>query len=308
MKRYQWLLLSAVAIGPVAIFLTPAHASESTLLGLVNGVSGSGGIAVSKDMAYGDAPLQNLDVYYPKALSQAIKKGNTDTLTTTYPLVVFVHGGSWQTGNKNKYKFVGESLAKAGYVTAVINYRKAPEHRYPDYVHDTAQAIAWTHNNASRFYADPNRMAVIGHSAGAFNVVAAVSNADFLAPYGLKPSNIKAVVGIAGPYSYDFRQYDSRIAFPEDGNPDDIMPDRLIKSGNSGEQPSYLLMTAEDDNIVNPKNTEDMKQALQDADIQVSTVDIKGASHGTIIGAMSTSLTWLNDVRPQVIAFLDKNL
>ena len=63
-------------------------------------------------------------------------------------MVVFVHGGSWENGNKEQYAFVGQSLAQAGYVTAVINYRKAPEHVYPDYVKDTAQAIAWSINNA----------------------------------------------------------------------------------------------------------------------------------------------------------------
>ncbi|HAR75637.1 MAG TPA: alpha/beta hydrolase, partial [Psychrobacter sp.] len=93
------------------------------------------------------------------------------------------------------YAFVGQSLAQAGYVTAVINYRKAPEHVYPDYVEDTAQAIAWSYKNAKRFHANPERFAVVGHSAGAFNAVAAIANEDFLKPYGIKPTDISAVIG-----------------------------------------------------------------------------------------------------------------
>lgn len=204
--------------------------------------------------------------------------------------------------------FVGQSLAKAGYVTAVINYRKAPQFIYPEFVKDTAQAIAWSHENADKFFADANRMAVVGHSAGAFNAVAAVSNADFLKPYGLQPSDIKAVVGIAGPYSYDFRKFSSRTVFPEGATPDEVMPDRLLKAGNSGQQPDYLLMTAENDKVVHISNAEKMVKALTDVGVNVSTEEIKGATHASIIAAMSTSLTWVNPVREKVLTYLDQKL
>ncbi|MDO5767964.1 MAG: alpha/beta hydrolase, partial [Psychrobacter sp.] len=214
----------------------------------------------------------------------------------------------WKNGNKDQYAFVGESLAQAGYVTAVINYRKAPEFVYPAYVEDTAQAIAWTHQNASKFYADSDKLAVAGQSAGAFNAVAAVSNADFLAPFGIKPSDIKAVVGIAGPYSYDFRTSDSRDVFPKNGNPDNIMPDRLVKSGADGKQPDYLLLTAENDKIVGDENTQRMTAALRQAKAEVMTSEIKKASHATSIAAMATPLRGLNDVRQQVLNYLQQKL
>ena len=286
----------------VVLALGAQHAQALSALSLVNGITSNGGVSVSKNIPYGNQPLQDLDIYYPKPLAQAMKAQGV--ISERYPLVVFVHGGSWENGTKEDYAFVGQSLARAGYITAVINYRKAPEHVYPAYVEDTAKAIAWSYDNATSFYADPQRIGVVGHSAGAFNMMAAISNADFLAPYGVRPSDIKAVVGIAGPYSYDFRQFSSANAFAPDATPDEVMPDRQIK----GTQPPYLLLTAENDKIVYDVNTIKMTQALKDAGARVENGNIEGASHATSIGAMAPPLRWLNDVRAQVITYLDNEL
>ena len=291
---------AALAIGGIA--LAAQNAQALSPLAVVNGITSSGGVGVSKNILYGDEPSQDLDIYYPKPLAQAMKAQSA--INDSYPMVVFVHGGSWESGNKEQYAFVGQSLAQAGYVTAVINYRKAPEHVYPDYVEDAAQAIAWSIDNATSLHADPKRLAVVGHSAGAFNAVAAVANEDFLAPYGVNPKDIKAVVGIAGPYSYDFRKFDSATAFAADATPDEVMPDRQIK----GEQPPYLLLTAEKDKVVYATNTIKMTKALQEAGVTVENGEIKGASHATSIGAMAPPLRWVNDVRAQVLTYLDKEL
>ena len=291
---------AALAVG--SIMLATQQAQAFSALAIVNGITANGGVGVSKDILYGDEPLQDLDIYYPKPLAQAMKTNTT--IKQEYPMVVFVHGGSWESGNKEEYAFVGQSLAQAGYVTAVINYRKAPEHVYPDYVEDTAQAIAWSYKNAKRFHANPERFAVVGHSAGAFNAVAAIANEDFLKPYGIKPTDISAVIGIAGPYSYDFRKFSSVTAFAADATPDEVMPDRQIK----GAQPPYLLLTAEKDKVVYATNTIKMTQALKAAGVTVQTSEIKGASHATSIGAMAPPLRWVNDVRAQVLSYLDKTL
>ena len=304
-KRISVGVTAALAVGGIALATQQVQALSA--LAIVNGITSNGGVGVSKNILYGDEPNQDLDIYYPKPLTKAMKSKNVtddNAINDSYPMVVFVHGGSWESGNKDEYAFVGQSLAQAGYVTAVINYRKAPEHVYPDYVQDAAQAIAWSYNNAKSLHADPKRLAVIGHSAGAFNAVAAVANEDFLAPYGIKPKDIAAVVGIAGPYSYDFRKFSSRTAFGSDATPETVMPDRQIK----GAQPPYLLLTAEKDKIVHVTNTTKMTQALKAAGVKVETGEIAGASHATSIGAMAPPLRWVNDVRAQVLSYLDKTL
>ncbi|MBB3107876.1 acetyl esterase/lipase [Psychrobacter luti] len=304
-KRISLGVTAALAVGGIALATQQAQALSA--LAIVNGITSNGGVGVSKNILYGDEPNQDLDIYYPKPLTKAMKSKNVtddNAINDSYPMVVFVHGGSWESGNKDEYAFVGQSLAQAGYVTAVINYRKAPEHVYPDYVQDAAQAIAWSYNNAKSLHADPKRLAVIGHSAGAFNAVAAVANEDFLAPYGVKPKDIAAVIGIAGPYSYDFRKFSSRTAFGPDETPETVMPDRQIK----GKQPPYLLLTAEKDKVVHVTNTIKMTQALKVAGVKVETGEIAGASHATSIGAMAPPLRWVNDVRAQVLSYLDKTL
>ena len=304
-KRISVGVTAALAVGGIALATQQVQALSA--LAIVNGITSNGGVGVSKNILYGDEPNQDLDIYYPKPLTKAMKSKNVtddNAINDSYPMVVFVHGGSWESGSKDEYAFVGQSLAQAGYVTAVINYRKAPEHVYPDYVQDAAQAIAWSYNNAKSLHADPKRLAVIGHSAGAFNAVAAVANEDFLAPYGIKPKDIAAVIGIAGPYSYDFRKFSSRTAFGSDATPETVMPDRQIK----GAQPPYLLLTAEKDKIVHVTNTTKMTQALKAAGVKVETGEIAGASHATSIGAMAPPLRWVNDVRAQVLSYLDKTL
>ena len=302
-KRISVGVTAALAVGGIALATQQAQALSA--LAIVNGITSNGGVGVSKNILYGDEPNQDLDIYYPKPLAKAMNSTINDiAIHDSYPMVVFVHGGSWESGSKDEYAFVGQSLAKAGYVTAVINYRKAPEHLYPDYVEDTAQAIAWSYKNAESLHADPKRLAVIGHSAGAFNAVAAVANEDFLAPYGVKPKDIATVIGIAGPYSYDFRKFSSRTAFGASATPETVMPDRQIK----GAQPPYLLLTAEKDKVVHVTNTIKMTQALKAAGVKVETGEIAGASHATSIGAMAPPLRWVNDVRTQVLSYLDKTL
>lgn len=299
-KRDTLKLAGASLAAMATLGFAAQQAQAVSALSILNSVSPSGGVGVTKDILYGDKPLQDLDIYYPKPLAQAMQASSN--IKHSYPMIVFVHGGSWESGNKEQYAFVGQSLAQAGYITAVINYRKAPEHVYPDYVEDTAQAIAWSYNNAADLHADPQRFAVIGHSAGAFNAIAAVANEDFLAPYNVSPSDISAVIGIAGPYSYDFRQYGGSTAFADDATPDEVMPDRHIK----GQQPPYLFLTAENDKVVHERNTIKMTQALRDYGAAVETSEIKGASHATSIAAMASPLRWLNDVRVQVLSHLDK--
>ena len=302
-KRISVGVTAALAVGGIALATQQAQALSA--LAIVNGITSNGGVGVSKNILYGDEPNQDLDIYYPKPLAKAMNSTINDiAIHDSYPMVVFVHGGSWESGSKDEYAFVGQSLAQAGYVTAVINYRKAPEHLYPDYVEDTAQAIAWSYKNAESLHADPKRLAVIGHSAGAFNAVAAVANEDFLAPYGVKPKDIATVIGIAGPYSYDFRKFSSRTAFGASATPETVMPDRQIK----GAQPPYLLLTAEKDKVVHVTNTIKMTQALKAAGVKVETGEIAGASHATSIGAMAPPLRWVNDVRTQVLSYLDKTL
>ena len=113
-------------------------------------------------LAYGLKARHRLDLY------------RTKNPKKQRPLIVFVHGGSWQHGNKRDYLFVGESFAREGFDVAVINYQLAPEQIFPAFVDDLAQAIHYLNQNQAKLNISTENIILMGHSAGAFNVMSVV--------------------------------------------------------------------------------------------------------------------------------------
>ncbi len=278
--RAAGLGLAAVLLG-----LTLAACSPQNTL---NAVTSTRGLNVTQNVRYGPAPRNVMDVYAPQNVQNA-------------PVVLFIHGGSWQGGDKEGHKFVGVSLARAGYVTGVMNYRLAPEHRYPDYVQDAAAALKVLRDRAASDGGNPDNLFVIGHSAGGFNAVEVVDNARWLREAGVPIGAVRGVIGVAGPYSYDFRQFPSKVAFPPDGNPDNIMPDRHVRP----DAPPNLLLVAANDQTVDPYNAVNMEAALKEAGVPVTRTVLPGLNHITVIAAMAQPLTFLGDTRQQVIDFIE---
>lgn len=97
-----------------------------------------------------------LDVYTPQKAS-----------ATKRAVVVFIHGGSWNSGNKNIYTFVGRRLARHDMVAVIINYRLSPAVQVPDQADDCARAVQWVSQHIGDYGGDPSRIFVMGHSAGA---------------------------------------------------------------------------------------------------------------------------------------------
>lgn len=115
----------------------------------------------SVDIPYGDKPLQNLDFYRAAAV-------NT-------PLLVFVHGGYWQGGDKNDVGFIAAPYVQAGISVAVINYSLAPAARVEDMVAEVRQAIAWLRQNAEHLSVNTSRISLMGHSAGGHLVASMIA-------------------------------------------------------------------------------------------------------------------------------------
>jgi triacylglycerol lipase len=147
-------------------------------------------IEVKKNLAYGPHERHRLDVY----------TGVSRRWPTPVPVVVFVHGGGFTGGSKDANAHIGEFFGTLGLVGVVINYRLAPEVKWPAGAEDVGAAVAWVKQHASEFDGDPNKVFVLGISAGATHVADYVFRPDAL-PAGTPASAGAALV--SGIYAFD---------------------------------------------------------------------------------------------------------
>lgn len=89
-----------------------------------------------------------------------------DSGTELRPAVLLVHGGAWLFGTRHQLHWYGKRLAENGYVTAAISYRMMPDYPFPACLHDAKAAVRWLRLHAKEYRIDPNRIAVLGNSAG----------------------------------------------------------------------------------------------------------------------------------------------
>jgi len=110
---------------------------------------------IRADIAYGDRDREVLDLVF------------TENLQGSAPLHVFIHGGYWRSGEKSDYRFVAAPVLEAGGIAALVEYDLMPGQRLPVLVDQVRRAVRWLHANATQSGADPDRITVSGHSAGA---------------------------------------------------------------------------------------------------------------------------------------------
>lgn len=248
----------------------------------------------STDIAYGESPRQRLDIYRPDSAGNG-----------THPVVVFFYGGSWKSGSRADYAFVGEALAKRGIVTVIADYRLYPEVRFPDFLRDSAAAVAWAHANAARFGGDPQRLFVMGHSAGGYNAAMIALDARWLAPHGLSPRALAGWIGLAGPY--DFLPIENPAVKPVFFHPA-YPPGTQPIAFASASAPRTFLAAAPRDALVDPeRNAAQLAQRLQTLGVAVTFKTYERTSHALLIGAFAPALSFLAPVADDVAAFVKKD-
>jgi len=223
-----------------------------------------------RDLPYGDHERLTLDLYVPHGEGP-------------FPVLMFVHGGSWRFGSKDGYPFVGERFAAEGFLTAVIDYRLVPEGAYPAMVEDAAAAAAWLIENAGAHKGDPERLYLVGHSAGAYNVVMAGLAEEFLEAEGLGAGAIDGVIGLSGPYRFNPKAKGALAdAFGDAPDPDAVQPLNRAR----GDAPPLLLVTGDADRIVSPANASDLAEAVRAAGGRAETRVYEGGDHNLPVVAI----------------------
>lgn len=152
-------------------------------------------VAVEKDLVYGKVGDRDLmlDVYYPKVAP-----------AKPVPMLVFIHGGGWSGGKRGDYQIYCNRFAEWGYVVATISYRFHQEAKFPACVQDTNAALRWMRAHGARFGGDPERMAVLGGSAGGYLAMMAAYASDVPELQGDAgnpgvSSRVQAIVNLYGP-------------------------------------------------------------------------------------------------------------
>jgi acetyl esterase/lipase len=257
---------------------------------VLNALTPTSTFTKTSSIAYGDDLRQKLDIYRPvTALPDA-------------PVVVFFYGGSWNSGSKDDYGFVGEALASRGIVVVIADYRLYPQVRYPAFLQDGAQAVAWAYQHSAEYGGDPRKLYVMGHSSGAYNAAMLALDPQWLAGVGLSPSVFKGWIGLAGPY--DFLPIENREVRPVFFFPDSP-PDSQPINHVSHDAPPSLVIAAVDDNLDNPtRNTGGLANKLRAAGVPVEAFYFTKTSHATLVASISRPLRWLAPVLDRVTAFI----
>ena len=255
---------------------------------LLNFFSSDAGLRTSDTLPYGPEPRQTLDAYQPRGGERM-------------PVVVFFYGGSWQSGSKAAYRFVGHALARRGYITIIPDYRVYPDVRFPDFLRDGAAAVAWAWANAARFGGDADLLFLAGHSAGAYIAAMLALDDQWLSAKGLQPrADLAGFVGLAGPYDFlPIRDATLKTIF---GGPNraQTQPTNFVRGGEA----PVLLLTGVRDHAVSPRNSARLAQELVAAGSKARVISYRRVRHLTIIGAFAPPLRFLAPVLDDVDAFI----
>ncbi|MCD6060635.1 MAG: lipase [Moraxellaceae bacterium] len=216
------------------------------------------------------------------------------------PVVLLLHGGAWQRGDKSSYAGLGKSLASRGYAAFAINYRFAPGSTYPAQLVDMQQAVRFLQANASKYRLDMNRLATWGYSAGGHLAallavqpasdippvrvtIAGGAPSDLTAPEARDASSVKIFMG--GSYAQIPALYAQ------------ASPRVQVRTGMS---PTFLYHGTTDTTVPYVQS-ENFAKTLQAASVPVELVRLDGLDHSQASGATAK-------YRDKAFAFLDRHI
>ncbi len=258
------------------------------------------------DILYGVADGQNLtmDYYAPAGPGP-------------HPIAIVIHGGGYQRGDSRSGSeaYCADFLAPAGYAVFSINYRLAPRYPYPYMVLDTQRSIRFLRHNASRWNADPARIALVGGSAGGFlsnmaGLRGAPANPSAPDPVDRESSRVQAVVTLFAQSSF------ATVPLNRDVH---ALLDPLIREKGEAEAlrqaspityvsssaPPFLLILGDQDEYIPFTEATNLQTALRNNGVSCQIIRIPGGHHGT--GAWHT-LPNVPDWERQMVEWLNSTL
>lgn len=235
-------------------------------------------VAEIKDLAYGDHAKQKLDLVLPK-------EGRD------YPTILFIHGGAWRDGDRKLYGALGRRFAEAGVGMALASYRLTPEVKHPEHAKDVARAFAWLRGNVAARGGSPEKLYVMGHSAGGHLAALLALDPSYLEALKIPPGAIKGAIPLSGVYAV--------MALPPDTKGIlKILPDAFGSDPELCRRASptshvknaacpFLVLTETEDNLKVRPSMNLLKLAVQKESVKgFEFVDAEGRDHFSIIVKM----------------------
>lgn len=273
-----------------------ALTSPPRLLSLYDRMAGGreGSFPAAEGVPFGNHG-QALDIWAPNAMPAGRK----------LPVVIFWYGGGWAKGDRTSYAFAGRALAKAGFLVVIPDYRKVPQVHFPAFLDDGAEAVAWVQKNIAQYQGDSERLAFMGHSAGAYQAVMLALDAKRLTAAGVDPANVKAAVGLSGPYDFHPFTSDRAIAaFSQWPRPEETQPITFARA----DAPPLLLVTSDGDETVRPKNANNLAAKLRGLGAPVEVKNYGSLDHEEVVMAISVPFRSKGPVLADSAAFLKAKL
>jgi acetyl esterase/lipase len=269
------------------------------------------GVTIERDLTYlATERKEKLDLYQPSARDAK----------NLSPAVVIIHGGGWVGGDKaaDREFTTGTTLAKAGYVCVSIEYWKGSKDRWPTNLQDCKNAVRWLRVNAGRLRIDPERIGVIGGSAGGHLalMVAYTAGRVELDPKPLYPGVSDRVLACVDMYG--IANLATRQGTDKDGTPNgqmdgttQLFPESLTAAPEKWKQaspvsyiqrgcPPTLILHGTNDTTVDRDQSKELEKALKTAGVVSKLIMVEGANHAWPLKTAKFDYTG------DVVSFFDK--
>lgn len=295
MTKWVTLTVAAVSFAGLAWLVT--------LFATASGVS-DGDVQMEKGIVFGKGGERDLKLDLTRPKSSQGKM----------PALVFIHGGGWTGGNRESFHPFMLQFSKQGMVCITVQYRFAPQHRFPAQLEDVKCAVRWLRANAEKYHVDPERIAAFGVSAGAhlaalLGTTAEQPQWEGLGGHAGQSSRVCVVVGLAGPYDLlqgyqnSVNQLDQEGAAVRHllegflgGNPQQ-MPAAYREASPldhvSKESSPALLMHGAKDTLVLIEQSEAFEKKLKESGVEVALLRIEDGTHNDFGSDPGSAISWI---------------
>ncbi len=231
---------------------------------------------LTKNVPYGSRTVRTLDVYRPDAGGP-------------HPVLVYVYGGSWNSGNKELYAPAAQRLLPEGFVLVVPDYTTFPAAGFPTQSEEIAAALAWTLTEIDRFGGDPRQVVLVAQSAGAQVAGLCLADPRYLSAHGRLPAEMRGFIGISGVYDLEtqlaferkLRRSENYVAKVIGGRHNAAAASPLTFAGPH--VPPTLLIHGDADGTVPIEMSHKFHQRLQAVGAESELVVYSGGGHSGLL-------------------------